>query len=55
MKPQLEQKPKKIEMFLPTTEGKAENPYIKWISLACIVLVFFEAVFAVRNHKKSQL
>lgn len=55
MKSQLEQTPKKIETFLPTTGGKAENPYIKWIGLACIVLGLFEAVFAVRNHKKSQL
>ncbi|PHC37458.1 adhesin [Bacillus toyonensis] len=55
MKPQLEQTPKKIETFLPTTGGKAENPYIKWIGLACIVLGLFEAVFAVRNHKKFQL
>lgn len=54
MKPQLEQTPKKIETFLQTTEGKADNPYIKWIGLACIVLGLFEAVCAVRNHKKSQ-
>ncbi|ASJ51801.1 SpaA isopeptide-forming pilin-related protein [Bacillus cereus] len=54
MKPQLEQTPKKIEMYLPTTGGKAENPYIKWIGLACVVLGLIGAVFAVRNRKKAQ-
>lgn len=29
MKPPLEQTPKKIETYLPTTGGKAENQYIK--------------------------
>ncbi len=55
MKPQLEQTPKKIETFLPTTGGKAENPYIKWIGLACIVLGLFEAVFAVRNREGDEM
>ncbi|MCI4253042.1 Cys-Gln thioester bond-forming surface protein [Bacillus sp. CCB-MMP212] len=54
-KPQLEQTPKKIETYLPTTGGKAENPYIKWIALACVVLGLIGAVFAVRNRKKVQL
>lgn len=54
MKPQLEQTPKKIETYLPTTGGKAENPYIKWIGLACVVLGSIGAVFAVRNRKKAQ-
>ncbi|HDR7761515.1 TPA: Cys-Gln thioester bond-forming surface protein [Bacillus cereus] len=54
MKPQLEQTPKKIETYLPTTGGKAENPYIKWIGLACVVLSLIGAVFAVRNRKKAQ-
>ncbi|MEW5207612.1 SpaA isopeptide-forming pilin-related protein [Bacillus cereus] len=54
MKPQLEQTPKKIETYLPTTGGKAENPYIKWIGLACVVLGLIGAVFAVRNRKKAQ-
>lgn len=52
--PQLEQTPKKIETYLPTTGGKAENPYIKWIGLACVVLGLIGAVFAVRNRKKAQ-
>ncbi len=51
MKPQLEQTPKKIETYLPTTGGKAENPYIKWIGLACVVLGLIGAVFAVRNRE----
>jgi LPXTG-motif cell wall-anchored protein len=54
IKPQLEQTPKKIETYLPTTGGKAENPYIKWIGLACVVLGLIGAVFAVRNRKKAQ-
>ncbi|PFS28895.1 adhesin, partial [Bacillus thuringiensis] len=54
IKPQLEQTPKKIETYLPTTGGKAENPYIKWIGLACVVLGSIGAVFAVRNRKKAQ-
>ncbi|OUB05816.1 adhesin [Bacillus thuringiensis serovar yunnanensis] len=54
MKPQLEQKSKKIETYLPTTGGKAENPYIKWIGLACVVLGSIGAVFAVKNRKKAQ-
>ncbi|PEY36655.1 adhesin [Bacillus cereus] len=56
-KPQLEQTPKQVEKVdanLPTTGGKAENPYLKWIGLACIVLGAIGAVFAVRNRKKSQ-
>lgn len=54
MKPQLEQTPKKIETYLPTTGGKAENPYIRWIGLACVVLGLIGAVFGVRNRKKAQ-
>ncbi|MEH7220096.1 SpaA isopeptide-forming pilin-related protein [Bacillus toyonensis] len=53
-KPQLEQTPKKIETYLPTTGGKAENPYIKWIGLVCVVLGLIGAVFAVKNRKKVQ-
>ncbi|RFT63913.1 TQXA domain-containing protein [Bacillus clarus] len=54
MKPQLEQTPKKVEAHLPTTGGKAENPYIKWIGLACITFGAMGVVFAVRNRKKAQ-
>ncbi|PEL47474.1 adhesin [Bacillus toyonensis] len=46
--------PKKIEIYLPTTGGKAENPYLKWISLACVVLGLIGAVFAVRIRTKAQ-
>lgn len=49
-----EQAPKKVEAHLPTTGGKAENPYIKWIGLACIVFGTMGAVFVVRNRKKAQ-
>ncbi|MGH1049241.1 SpaA isopeptide-forming pilin-related protein [Bacillus mycoides] len=54
MKPQLEQTPKKIETYLSTTGGKAENTYIKWIGLVCVALGLIGAVFAVRNRKKAQ-
>ncbi|KEK21857.1 SpaA isopeptide-forming pilin-related protein [Bacillus gaemokensis] len=53
-KPQLEQTPKNVEMKLPTTGGKAENPYIKWIGLTCIALALIGAVFAMRNRKKAE-
>lgn len=49
-----EQASKKVEAHLPTTGGKAENPYIKWIGLACIAFGAMGAVFAVRNRKKAQ-
>ena len=45
---------KKIEIYLPTTGGKAENTYIRWISLACVVLGLIGAVFAVRICMKAQ-
>ncbi|EEL58396.1 Replicase RepFR55 [Bacillus cereus Rock4-18] len=51
---QPQQTPKKIEIYLPTTSRKSENPYIRWISLACVVLVLIGAAFAVRNRKKAQ-
>lgn len=54
MKPQLEQTPKKIETYLPTTGGKAENPYIRWMGLVCVALGLIGAVFVVRNRKKVQ-
>jgi len=53
-KTQLEKTPEKLETKLPTTGGKAENPYIKWIGLSCIVLGAIGAVFVVRNRKKAQ-
>ncbi|PGC33833.1 adhesin [Bacillus pseudomycoides] len=53
-KPQLDKTPEKSETRLPTTGGKAENPYIKWIGIACIALGAIGAVFAVRNRKKAQ-
>lgn len=46
---QPQQTPKKIEAYLPTTGGKAENPYIKWIGLVCVVIGLIGAVFAVRK------
>ncbi len=42
-------------MCLPTTGGKAENPYIKWIGLACVVLGSIGAVFAVRNREGDDM
>ncbi|SDZ46018.1 LPXTG cell wall anchor domain-containing protein, partial [Bacillus sp. 166amftsu] len=51
--PQQEQTPKKVEKNLPTTGGKAENPYIKWIGMVCVILGSIGTVFAVRNRKKA--
>ncbi|PEK74474.1 adhesin [Bacillus toyonensis] len=51
---QPQQTPKKIEIYLQTTGRKSENPYIRWISLACVVLVLIGAVFAVRICMKAQ-
>lgn len=51
---QPQQTPKKIEIYLPTTGGKAENPYIRWIGLANAVLGLIRAVFAVRIGTKAQ-
>ncbi|PEI89810.1 adhesin [Bacillus pseudomycoides] len=52
-KPQLEQTPKQVESNLPTTGGKAENPYLKWIGFGCIALALIGFVFAMRNRKKA--
>ncbi|PEI82932.1 adhesin [Bacillus toyonensis] len=43
-----------MEIYLPTTGGKAENPYIRWIGLASVVLGLIGAVFAVRIRTKAQ-
>ncbi len=51
---QPQQTPKEIEIYLPTTEGKAKNTYIRWIGLACVVLGLIGAVFAVRIRTKAQ-
>ncbi|PDZ10833.1 adhesin [Bacillus pseudomycoides] len=53
-KPQLEQTPKQVESNLPTTGGKAENPYLKWIGFGCIALALIGFVFAMRNRKKAE-
>ncbi|PFZ03379.1 adhesin, partial [Bacillus pseudomycoides] len=56
-KPQLEQTPKQVEKVkenLPTTGGKAENPYLKWIGFGCIALALIGFVFAMRNRKKAE-
>ncbi|QWI73203.1 Cys-Gln thioester bond-forming surface protein (plasmid) [Bacillus mycoides] len=51
--PQLEQTPKKVKSNLPTTGGKAENPYIKWIGFVCVILGLIGSLFVVRNCKKA--
>lgn len=56
-KPQLRKtsgKVEKLEGNLPTTGGKAENPHLKWIGFAFIVLVSIGFVFAIRNRKKAE-
>ncbi len=55
-KPQLEKTPEKVEEVggnLPTTGGKAKNPYLKWIGFACIALALTAFVFAMRNRRKA--
>ncbi|WP_018767637.1 SpaA isopeptide-forming pilin-related protein [Bacillus sp. 105MF] len=53
-KPQLEKTPEKSETRLPTTGGKAENPYLKWIGFGCIALALIGLIFAMRNRKKAE-
>ncbi|MDR4191056.1 adhesin, partial [Bacillus pseudomycoides] len=49
-----DKKPEKSETRLPTTGGKDEHTYRKWIGLACIALGAIGGVFAVSNRKTVQ-
>ncbi|MGN7197811.1 SpaA isopeptide-forming pilin-related protein [Bacillus mycoides] len=51
---QPKEKPKKAENHLPTTGGKAENPYWKWIGVTFVVLGGIAAVYAIRKRKEPK-
>ncbi|MGR5968231.1 SpaA isopeptide-forming pilin-related protein [Bacillus paranthracis] len=48
------EQPKKVENHLPTTGGKAENPYWKWIGVTFVVLGSIAAVYVYRMRKKNK-
>lgn len=50
---QIKEQPKKAESHLPTTGGKAENPYWYWIGAALVALGSVIAVYAYRIRKKA--
>lgn len=51
---QPKEQPKKVEGKLPTTGGKAENPYWKWIGATFVVLGSIAAVYVYRMRKKTK-
>ena len=54
--PQLmKEQPKKVESHLPTTGGKAESPYWKWIGVTLVVLGSILAVYAFRKRKNQEV
>ncbi|MGH0789838.1 SpaA isopeptide-forming pilin-related protein [Bacillus cereus] len=50
---QPKEQPKKLENHLPTTGGKAENPYWKWIGATLVVLGGIVTVSVYRMRKKA--
>ncbi|MED1406017.1 SpaA isopeptide-forming pilin-related protein [Bacillus mycoides] len=50
---QIKEQPKKVENHLPTTGGKAENPYWKWIGATLVVLGSIVTVSVYRMRKKA--
>ena len=50
---QIKEQPKKVENHLPTTGGKAENPYWKWIGTTLVVLGSIVTVSVYRMRKKA--
>ncbi|MGH0943439.1 SpaA isopeptide-forming pilin-related protein [Bacillus mycoides] len=51
---QPKEQPKKVEGKLPTTGGKAENPYWKWIGATFVVFGGIAAVYVYRMRKKTK-
>ncbi|MEK4503662.1 VaFE repeat-containing surface-anchored protein [Bacillus sp. FSL R12-0069] len=50
----VEPAPKKVENTLPTTGGKEENPYWKWIGAVVMLLGGFVAIRAYRTQKANK-
>ncbi|PGG88386.1 adhesin [Bacillus toyonensis] len=51
----MKEQPKKVESHLPTTGGKAENPYWKWIGVTFVVLGSILAVYAFKKRKNQEV
>ncbi|PFO27159.1 cell wall anchor [Bacillus thuringiensis] len=51
----MKEQPKKVESHLPTTGGKAENPYWKWIGVTFVVLGSILAIYAFRKRKNQEV
>ncbi len=51
---QIKEQPKKVEGKLPTTGGKAENPYWYWLGATCVALGGIAAVYVYRMRKKTK-
>ncbi|MHA2896519.1 prealbumin-like fold domain-containing protein, partial [Bacillus cereus] len=51
----MKEQPKKVESHLPTTGGKAENPYWKWIGVTFVVLGSILAVYVIRKRKNQEV
>ncbi|CAI8815346.1 Adhesin [Bacillus pseudomycoides] len=51
---QPKEQPKKVEGKLPTTGGKAENPYWKWIGATSLVLGGILAFYVFRKRKEAK-
>ncbi|MEH7217019.1 SpaA isopeptide-forming pilin-related protein [Bacillus toyonensis] len=51
---QIKEQPKKVENHLPTTGGKAENPYWKWIGATSLVLGGILAFYVFRKRKEAK-
>lgn len=51
---QPKEQPKKVEGKLPTTGGKAENPYWYWIGATLVALGSVVAVYAYRMRKRAK-
>ncbi|MEK5017391.1 SpaA isopeptide-forming pilin-related protein [Bacillus sp. FSL L8-0315] len=51
----MKEQPKKVESHLPTTGGKTENPYWKWIGVTFVVLGSILAVYAFRKRKNQEV
>jgi len=51
----MKEQPKKVESYLPTTGGKAENLYWKWIGVTFVILGSILAIYAFRKRKNQEV